>query len=89
MTTNGKNPMRWEMGLGFDYTSKRDEHGKEYYVRYPNHIAPMKKELIKDYKFLPINRGEDYQWATQLRNDGVFKTEKRITEKIYHYQFKK
>lgn len=58
MTTNGGDKKYWEMGLGFGYKADYRD-GIEYYVRYPNHIAPMKKELVKDYKFADVTRGED------------------------------
>ena len=46
--------------------------GSHYYTeglthyRYPNHLNPMKRALVKDVKFKEINMGEDYDWATQI-----------------------
>lgn len=86
MTTNGGNQQRWEMGLGFDYKSVWDSNG-EYFLRFPNHLSAMKKELVKDYKFADLTRFEDYDWSARINNDNVLKTEKRILKPIYHYKF--
>lgn len=86
MTTNGSTPTYWDMGLGFGYGTKI-MNGAMFYDRFPNHIAPMKRELILPYKFKHVTIGEDYEWALRLHNDKVFKTEIRITEPIYHYRY--
>jgi glycosyltransferase involved in cell wall biosynthesis len=86
MTTNGHNPVYWDMGLNFGYGTKQ-VNGVLVYDRFPNHIAVMKRELILPYRFLPIVVGEDYEWAKRINDDKVFKTEVRITEPIYHYKF--
>jgi hypothetical protein len=88
MTTNGKNPVYWEMGLGFPYDSTKI-NGETIYRRFPNHIAGMKRELILPYKFKDISYGEDYEWAKRINDDKVFKTEYRILKPIYHYVFTK
>jgi glycosyltransferase involved in cell wall biosynthesis len=88
MTTNGINPVYWEMGLGLPYDSTQ-VNGKTIYRRFPNHIACMKRELILPYKFKDISFGEDYEWAKRLNDDKVFKTEFRITQPLYHYVFTK
>lgn len=88
MTTNGDmgSKISWEMGLGFEY-GRNFKNGFQYYVRFPNHIAPMKRALIKDIRFLDITIGEDYEWAKRINDAGILKTEYRITEQIYHYNF--
>lgn len=86
ITTNGSNQVYWDMGLGFGYGTKI-VNNQVVYDRFPNHIAPMKRELILPYKFKHITIGEDYDWALRLHNDKVFKTEVRITEPIYHYRY--
>lgn len=86
MSTNGSGANFWDMGLGFGYGIKQRD-GMQVYDRFPNHIAPMKKELIKDFKFKHVTIGEDYEWAKRINDAGVLKTEYRITENIYHYKF--
>jgi glycosyltransferase involved in cell wall biosynthesis len=86
ITTNKLNPIYWDMGLSFGYGTKT-VNGIMVYERFPNHIAPMKRELILPYKFKDITIGEDYEWAKRLNDDKVFKTECRITTPIYHYKY--
>jgi hypothetical protein len=88
MTTNGINPVYWEMALGLPYDSTH-VNGKIIYRRFPNHIACMKRELILPYKFKDLTYGEDYEWAKRINDNKVFKTEVRITKPIYHYVFTK
>lgn len=86
MTTNGSNHTPWEMGLGMGYHAEH-RNGQLTYIRFPNHIAAMKREKIKDFQFLPINRGEDYEWAKRINDAKVLQTEERITEQVYHYKY--
>ena len=87
MTTQGVNRVDFELRLGHPYCATvRD--GKQIYLRYPNHIVPIKKECIKDIPFKSITIGEDFDWATRVRDSGVLKTEAIIDKDIYHYQFR-
>lgn len=82
MTTNGRRKERFLIRLGSDYKKMAG-----IYYRYPNHICPMKRELIKDVKFPNIYHGEDYQWATAIHDKGILQTQEVITEEIYHYKY--
>lgn len=86
MTTNDENKITFELRLGHDYCSTQKEHG-EHYLRFPNHIVPMKLELIKDIKFEHISNGEDYRWALQINDLNLLKTQEIIDKDIYHYKF--
>lgn len=83
MTTDGRRKERFIIRLGSNYTKRMG-----IYYRYPNHICPMKRELIKDIKFEDIYHGEDYLWATQIHDKALLQTEEVITEDIYHYKFR-
>lgn len=90
ITTHGKDPIHWEMGLGYERNTIMDDSGIVLsHEAPPNHLAVMKKDLVKDYRFLDTWSGEDKEWADRLKNDNVFKTEVRINESIYHYDFTK
>ena len=80
--------VRWFIGLGYEYQAEFWD-GEEVYVRFPNHLAPIKREKIKDIKFPHITQQEDYQWALAVRAAGVLKTETVIAEPIYNYIFLK
>lgn len=67
---------------------KTNETGEIKYERYPNHLNAIKTSIAKQFKFPEINHGEDTEWATQIRNSGLLKTEYYIDKVLYHYQFK-
>lgn len=82
MTTNGRDRRNFTIKLGEKY-----EERNGHYYRYPNHLCVYKKSLIQDVKFKPIWIQEDYQWATEIRDRGILKTEVHITKDMYHYDF--
>jgi glycosyltransferase involved in cell wall biosynthesis len=82
MTTDGAQRVDFKLRLGEKYEAR----GGIYY-RFPNHIVPMKRELVKDVKFEHITLGEDYKWAKQINDLGLLKTEEVIDKDMYHYQF--
>lgn len=86
MTTNGMNRHNFEIRLDhpFDAINK---NGMVLYRRYPNHITPMKRELIKDIKFPEVSWQEDKQWADKVKEAGVLKTEYIVDQDVYHYKF--
>jgi hypothetical protein len=86
MTTNGGNPKQWFIKLGSEYKADHST-GKEIYLRYPNHITPIKSEIAKQIKFPHITIGEDYAWATMLRDSGLIKTSYLIEKPMYTYKF--
>jgi len=86
MTTNGANRVDWEIRLGHPYEAIRKD-GKEYYLRHPNHISPMKRELALQVKFPNKMQREDYDFAVQLLKAGILKTEYIIDKFIYYYNF--
>jgi glycosyltransferase involved in cell wall biosynthesis len=87
---------------GFMITDNRFEtvvefilhHGEKYeardgkYYRFPNHIVPMRKELVKDFKFPDVWLGEDYTWAKAIHDAGVLKTHVHIDQMLYFYLFR-
>lgn len=58
------------------------------YERYPNHLNCIKSSIAKQFKFPDISHGEDTDWATQIFNSCLIKTEHYIDKVLYHYQFK-
>lgn len=86
MTTEGQNERQWFIALGNPYEAAQLE-GKEIYLRYPNHITPMKTELVKDIKFPDTSNFEDKAWADAVKASGRLKTETKIDIPIYHYRY--
>ena len=58
------------------------------YERYPNHLNAIKRSIAVKYSFMPIDYGEDTEWATQVFKGGELKVEEEIKEVLYHYKFK-
>jgi glycosyltransferase involved in cell wall biosynthesis len=88
MTTDQKPETRVDfiLRLGEKYEA-RMVNGKEVYFRFPNHIVPMKTELIRGFKFEHKTKGEDYPWALAIHESGIFKKEVYINRDMYHYDW--
>ena len=86
MTTDGGNRKDWYIALGNPYSAQWNE-GKEIYLRYPNHITPMKREIAATIEFPAQNNFEDKVWADKLKDSALLKTETKIEIPIYHYQY--
>lgn len=69
------------------------EH-KEYFerngvfYRCPNHLNPIRTELIRDIPFPDSSYGEDTSWALTVCRSGVLKKEHKLSSRpLYHYDF--
>jgi glycosyltransferase involved in cell wall biosynthesis len=58
---------------------------KQFYYRMPNHLNFQKLELVKQVPFPDQTFGEDGKQSYAMRDAGIFKTEYKIPEVIYHY----
>ena len=86
MTTDGANRKDFHLSIHHPYTAVT-RNGKEEYLRYPNHITPIKREIALQVQFPNKYVGEDYAWATRIHELGLLKTEVRIHKFLYHYRF--
>lgn len=76
----------------FEHSTKYSQyrtntHDYPKYERYPNHLNVIRTAIAKKYHFVPINHGEDTEWATQIFKAGEIKNEAEIKEVLYHYKF--
>lgn len=85
ISTNGKNVRNWYISKDLPY-KESEVNGQKVYLRYPNHITPMKREIALRVKFPDKTHGEDYDWATELHNLNLIKTEYKIEKPMYFYQ---
>ncbi len=85
MTVDGKNEIGWEIRLGHPYCATI-RNGKEFYLRHPNHITPMKREIALKIPFPNKTFGEDYEWSKKLNDAGHLKTQAIIEKPLYHYR---
>lgn len=75
----------------FEHSIKYDKwetvKGEIKYLRTPNHLNMIKREIAKQFKFPETNHGEDADWSKQIHNSGLLKKEFYIPDVIYHYKF--
>ena len=86
MTERGRNPIDFHFSINYPYT-KATLNGKPVYLRYPNHLTPIKRELLKGIKFENISMFEDFKFANYLHQHKILKTQVIIKEKLYHYMY--
>jgi len=87
METDGANRTEFRLGIGYPYIATT-EKGKIVYLRYPNHITPIRRTIALTVPFPNVTMGEDYDWATKLNDGKLLKTEVRINKPLYFYQYK-
>lgn len=86
MTTNKQNPENWIISIKYpEWASDKDGYR---YVRYPNHLAPIKLEHALMAGFSDMGHGEDYDYSMRLKQQGNLKKEVFIDAEIYHYIFR-
>jgi glycosyltransferase involved in cell wall biosynthesis len=57
----------------------------EFYLRTPNHISPVKREIAKNCKFPEISYGEDMEYSKRILP--FCKNETYIDKQLYHYKY--
>ena len=65
------------------YHEYRTENG--VYVRPPQHITPIRREIAARYRFADTSYSEDYDWGLSMREDGALRNEYFIDEVLYYY----
>lgn len=85
ITWDGERPELFEHSIKYSAYVTNDT-GAVKYERYPNHLNAIKASIAKQFKFPEINHGEDTDWATQIKNSGLIKTEHYVDAVTYHYQ---
>ena len=60
------------------------DNGK-FYERYPNHLNAIRSRIAKKFRFPEISHGEDTDWATQIKDAKILKSEHWIEGPIYFY----
>lgn len=85
ITDDAQNPRIFEHSIQHDRyeTIKRD--GKDYYLRFPNHLNCIKASLAKQITYPDQTISEDTEWASQMHRSGLLKTEHWIEDPIYLY----
>jgi glycosyltransferase involved in cell wall biosynthesis len=87
MTTNGIKRENFKISRDFPYTTITDTFGNNEYLRFNNHISPIKREIALKVGFKDMVFGEDYDYAKRLKESGLVKTETYINKDLYHYKY--
>lgn len=82
ITTNGKNEKQWHISK--DYGTWYEKNGE--YLRTPNHISPVKREIALKIKFPEISYGEDAVYSRNIHPH--LHTENIVEGNIYTYKYK-
>jgi len=83
ITENSRNPKTFIHSI--KYKEYREFNG--IYERFPNHLNCIRASIAKQFRFPETNHGEDTDWATQIFNSGLIKTEHWIDDVIYFYEY--
>lgn len=81
-TCNGKDNQRFVIKLGERY----EERNRVFY-RWPNHLCPMRTNLVRHIKFPHIVKTEDFQWSKMINDRKLLKTSVHLDFDLYHYDF--
>lgn len=87
MFTDGRRQTEWIISNSLPYESCLIRK-KIVYLRYPNHLSPIKREIALQIGFPDLTNGEDYDYATRLKKSGLVKTEVFIDKHMYNYLFR-
>jgi glycosyltransferase involved in cell wall biosynthesis len=82
ITFDGKNPKKFIHSLRY---RRWFERGKIYY-RNPNHLNPIKREIVLREPFLAINQGEDSDFSSRVLKH--LRNEVYVGGPIYFYEFR-
>ncbi len=83
ITHDGKNPKRFEHSI--KYKEYSEVNG--VYLRPPNHLNPIKREIATQFTLPHENHGEDTNWSMKILDSGLIKTEVEINVPYYYYLF--
>jgi hypothetical protein len=81
ITIDGENPKQWFISCHFEDWFEEDG----IYYRTPNHICPIKTELVRIAGFDEVAWGEDYPFSQRVKS--LLKSEVEIEEPLYFYQY--
>lgn len=85
-TQDGGSKTPFEIRLEHPYIADFSR-GYEIYLRYPNHITPVKRDKVKDIRFPYISNTEDKAWADLVKDAGVLQTQYVVNKDVYHYNY--
>lgn len=86
MLTNGRNRTEWIISNSLPYEDSLIGR-KKVYLRFPNHLCPIKREIALRIGYPHLTYREDYDYALRLKESGLVKTETFIDKHLYTYNY--
>ena len=87
METNGSNRQNFKISKDLPYIASKEDNGNTCFLRYNNHLSPCRRSIALQVKFPEKTFGEDYDYATRLKESGLIQTEVYIPKQLYFYKF--
>lgn len=84
ITFDGKNPKKFIHSMDYEGWYERND----VYYRGVNHLNCIKTSIAKQIGFTDKNHGEDYDFSIKLQESGLLKTEHKIHQTIYYYDYR-
>ena len=85
ITTDRMNPQTWSISTKYDWGENKDGFK---YVRYPNHLAPIKRVHALEAGFPDKKFGEDYDYSMRLKANGKLSKEVYVAQNLYQYHYR-
>jgi glycosyltransferase involved in cell wall biosynthesis len=87
MTTDGGPADTWDISRNNPYATLSKGGKRRHYVRYHNHLSPIRRTIALQFPFPDVSEREDYAFATTLHKAKAIKTEVKISKPMYHYKY--
>lgn len=87
MTTNGRDSATWDISRLNPYMTAKNR-GRTHYLRFHNHLSPIKREIALQYPFPDKKFQEDYDFGKAMADAEAIKTEVKVKRPMYEYRFK-
>jgi glycosyltransferase involved in cell wall biosynthesis len=87
MSWDGQPHATWDISRNNPYATLSKSGGMKHYVRYHNHLSPIRREIALQFPFPEVSFKEDYEFATAIHNAKAIKTEAKVQRPAYHYKY--
>lgn len=87
MTTDGGLLETWDISRLNPYSTVWKAGRKRHYLRYHNHLSPIRRTIALQFPFPDQTQREDFVFATAIHKAKAIKTEAKIQRPMYHYKY--
>lgn len=84
ITFDGRSPKKFIHSMDYEGWYERND----VYYRGVNHLNCIKTSIAKQIGFSDKNHGEDYDFSLKLQESKLLKTEHKIDQTIYYYDYR-